>query len=87
MGSMSRQQWITEEVCAYLAHCTDRSSGEYIGNIARTIAGRGGVQALRAWAVDLIQTQPSAHHLRTELAANDYDRIDWAAITHELGLE
>lgn len=83
-----RGRYISEIIALWIANDgdIDPDHGERIAFVAAREAARSH-QDLAQYATTLIRTArtgSAAAHVRAELAANDFDRIDWAAVSAEL---
>lgn len=75
-----RARYVTDQVALWIV-----SDGDYYGK-AREYAEQG-PKALQEYAERRLRTarpHSAAWHVRQELAPNDYDRIHWDDVAHQL---
>lgn len=79
-----RGMWVTDQIAVTIANDGDFLDGERVAFRARDFAESGDIAGLAAFVTNRIKTGVDFRALRAELAANDYDRINWYTVARSL---
>ena len=84
MEYSERGRYVTEQVALYLANEGTEVDGRRVAFRCADLADSGDLAALATFARATITSLPEAAPVRRELAVNDWERIDWAAVADEV---
>lgn len=86
MTDRARTEYVSEIIALFIANEGEFDGDQRIAERAARLAGDGDIPGLRRY-VRLIITSGrtlGARQVRDELAANDWDRVDWSRVADEL---
>lgn len=79
-----RGRWVTEQIALAIANDGTFVNGERVAFRARDLAAAGDIAGLATFVTHRIKTAADYRVLRAELAANDYQRINWYTVATEV---
>ena len=77
---------VTDLIANYISNEGDTDGGKRIAERAAELANEGSLDSLAGYVTKIVRTHnnPFAAEVRAEMSANDWDRIDWSEVAHQL---